>query len=245
MKYIIKPKTLKNLSITAAFSLMIIIPCGTSKLCSNVYAKTTTSSTSSTSTSSSTTSSTSTSSSDTSSSSSSLSSSSDTSSCIVSIPDYSDTESTFGVSYQVCIGSDNWRGFSSDGNLSGNIDTTKNVEAFKICLSGNNLPTDAKITYQAHVQHYGWIDAVSNAEVAGLPDDDLRVEAIRVSISGLEGYSVEYRVYVNSIGWQTWKTTENNTDIEDAVMSGTSGKSLGIKAIEIKIIADQTEETSE
>ena len=37
-----------------------------------------------------------------------------------------------------------------------------------------------------------------------------------------------YRAHVENVGWQDWKT--------DGEMAGTTGESLGIEAIEIKIV---------
>lgn len=48
-----------------------------------------------------------------------------------------------------------------------------------------------------------------------------------MQVSGLSGYSIEYRVYVIGKGWQDWAC--------DGEIAGTTGKSLQVSAIQIRI----------
>jgi len=86
------------------------------------------------------------------------------------------------------------------------------------------------------VQKFGWQAAVSNGVTAGTTGKSLRVEALKITLSGLTGYEVEYRAYVQGKGWLTWQTTANGTEISKATVAGTTGKSLRVEAFEVKIV---------
>jgi uncharacterized protein YjdB len=62
------------------------------------------------------------------------------------------------------------------------------------------------------------------------------VEAVKITLSGLAGYEVQYMAYVQGIGWTSWQTTTNGTAVSNAAVAGTTGKSLRLEAIEIKIV---------
>ena len=61
----------------------------------------------------------------------------------------------------------------------------------------------------------------------------------------MPGYEVEYKVQVQSYGWQDWRTTENGTDISDAAVAGMVGKSKRLEAIEIKVVKTSDETAAE
>ncbi|MCF2648459.1 hypothetical protein I6E62_10390 [Niallia circulans] len=78
---------------------------------------------------------------------------------------------------------------------------------------------------QGHVQGKGWTTLRGNGEVIGTIGLGLRMEAIRIKVTGL---NVQYRVHVEYEGWTEWKRNG-----EDA---GTTGQSKRIEAIEIKFV---------
>ena len=82
------------------------------------------------------------------------------------------------------------------------------------------------ISYQAHVQNIGWESKTrSNGETSGTVGQSLRMEAIRIGISGNSNVGVAYQTHVENIGWQnqvsSWKT------------AGTTGQGLRMEAIKI------------
>lgn len=89
------------------------------------------------------------------------------------------------------------------------------VEALKI--TGVNLPQGASITYKAHVQNKGWLDAVTttgNTAIDEAPEGGtdglgLRVEAFKMTLNGMPGYSIKYQTHVQNKGWMTPVQTEN------------------------------------
>jgi len=54
------------------------------------------------------------------------------------------------------------------------------------------------------------------------------MEAIKISLVNMPGYSVQYRVHVAYKGWQDW--------VSDGQLAGTVGQALRIEAIEIRIV---------
>ncbi len=62
--------------------------------------------------------------------------------------------------------------------------------------------------------------------MAGTQNQSLRLEAIKIKLETSDDYSVMYRVHVQNIGWQEWKT--------DGEVAGTEGRSLRLEAIQIK-----------
>lgn len=89
--------------------------------------------------------------------------------------------------------------------------------------------TNPSVTYQTHVQDYGWQEWKNNGEMSGTSGQSKRLEGINIKLQNLSG-SVEYQTHVQDIGWQGWKS--------NGVMSGTSGQSKRLEAIKIKLSGD-------
>lgn len=94
------------------------------------------------------------------------------------------------------------------------------------------------LSVQAHVQNVGWQKAVTSGKTAGTSGRSLRVEGLKISITGdktkIPSGSIEYRTHVENIGWQDW--------VKDGALAGTSGQSLRIEAMQIRLtgeLADQ------
>lgn len=83
----------------------------------------------------------------------------------------------------------------------------------------------ANIVYQAHVQNYGTMSAVSNGATAGTTGKGLRMEDLSISLNGISG-GLSYRSHVSCIGWKPWVTSGS---------CGTQGQSLQMEAIQIKL----------
>ena len=82
------------------------------------------------------------------------------------------------------------------------------------------------INYQVHIQNQGWQETKYDSNTAGTTGQNLRLEAIRINIAGLnENISVKYQVHIQNIGWQPWR--------KNGEMAGTEGKSMRIEAIKV------------
>lgn len=92
-----------------------------------------------------------------------------------------------------------------------------------------NNPT---VNYCAHIQNVGWQETKKNGETAGTTGKSLRMEALKVSITGLEkNVSVKYQAHIQNIGWQQWKA--------DGELAGTEGKGLRLEAIRFRLESSQ------
>ena len=95
------------------------------------------------------------------------------------------------------------------------------------------MDENAHIKYETHVQDLGWESEKGQGIKAdgaqtGTTGKNKKVEAIRIWLEGIEGYSVEYRAYVAGQGWQQW--------VRDGEDAGTTGKNLKLEAIQIRIV---------
>jgi len=169
--------------------------------------------------------------------------------------------STYGITYEGHVQNIGWQkparttiGDQTDISLvqeAGTDGQWLRVEALK--LSGTNLPAGASITYQAHVQNKGWMDAVTtigntaieSAKEAGTDGLGLRVEAFKITLQGLPGYAVKYQTHVQNKGWMDAVETENGTAITSASEAGTDGLGLRMEALRIELVKTETEKTAE
>lgn len=119
---------------------------------------------------------------------------------------------------------------NSDAKLQklGVADANGIVSALGLTKASENsvVTSSPSISYQTHVQDYGWQSWKSNGEVSGTVGQSKRLEGINIKLSNING-SIEYKTHVQDIGWQDWKS--------NGQMSGTSGQSKRLEAIQIKI----------
>ena len=107
-----------------------------------------------------------------------------------------------------------------DGETAGTTGQSKRIEALRVY----GLP----IEYRVHSQDVGWGPWVQD-QWAGTRGLRLRAEAvqIRMAESADPALHVVYRAHVQDVGWQGWK--------EDGATAGTTGKSLRMEAVQIKV----------
>ncbi len=91
-----------------------------------------------------------------------------------------------------------------------------------------------KISYQTHVQTYGWLNPSSNGEKNGTTGEYKRLEAIKIwldqaPVSG----GVEYRTHVQTYGWLDW--------VSDGAESGTTKQAKRLEAIQIRLTGELAE----
>lgn len=119
---------------------------------------------------------------------------------------------------------------NSDAKLQklGVADANGIVSALGLTKASENsvVTSSPSISYQTHVQDYGWQSWKSNGEVSGTVGQSKRLEGINIKLSNING-SIEYKTHVQDIGWQDWKS--------NGQMSGTSGQSKRLEAIQVKL----------
>ena len=119
---------------------------------------------------------------------------------------------------------------STDAKLQqlGVADANGIVSALGLTKASENsaVTSSPSISYQTHIQDYGWQSWKSNGEVSGTVGQSKRLEGINIKLSNING-SIEYKTHVQDIGWQDWKS--------NGQMSGTSGQSKRLEAIKVKL----------
>ena len=119
---------------------------------------------------------------------------------------------------------------NSDDKLQklGVADANGIVSALGLTKASENsvVSSSPSISYQTHVQDYGWQSWKSNGEVSGTVGQSKRLEGINIKLSNING-SIEYKTHVQDIGWQDWKS--------NGQMSGTSGQSKRLEAIKVRL----------
>ena len=153
-----------------------------------------------------------------------------------------DIATYYDVYYSVHSESYGWLGWAKNGESAGTEGLAKRMEAVRIMLVEKGKSAQAPvnttgaflknsrpvITYQAHVQDYGWLAKVAEGELSGTTGQAKQLEAFQISLEGsgtLGG--ITYRSDVYGVGWLGWTTNGS--------ISGTTGAGKKIKAIEIKL----------
>lgn len=142
------------------------------------------------------------------------------------------------VEYQTHVQDIGWQGWKSNGAMAGTSGQSKRLEAIKIKLSGDAV-NKYDIYYRVHAQGYGWLGWAKNGESAGSEGYSKRLEGIEIKLVKKGGAApgsisrpfvcktITYQTHVQNIGWQAEKA--------DGEVSGTSGQSLRLEAIKIKL----------
>lgn len=113
-------------------------------------------------------------------------------------------------------------------------DTNETIDdSFTILKTEETQETVPSVSYSTHVQNEGWQETVQNGETSGAVEENLRIEAVKMNLSGIDG-TIEYRTHVQNEGWQTFVSS-------DAV-SGTTGKNLRVEAMQIQLTGTAAEQ---
>jgi uncharacterized protein YjdB len=121
--------------------------------------------------------------------------------------------------YSAYMRSVGWHNNVAEPNPAGTIAGKRPLEKIKI------TPNAGTVQYDVHVSNVGWQNNYSNGAEAGIFGQ--HIEAVRVRLSGLSGYSVYYRVYMRDDGWSTWS--------KNGIQAGSTGDSQPIYAIQVFI----------
>ena len=95
-------------------------------------------------------------------------------------------------------------------------------------LGENVNALGVSVNYSAHVQNVGWQPYVSDGTAAGTSGRGLRMEALKINVSGDPNLGIRYKSHVENIGWErNWNSADKIT--------GTTGRGLRIEAIQIEL----------
>lgn len=89
------------------------------------------------------------------------------------------------------------------------------------------------VSYRTHVQNEGWQNYVSDGTISGTSGKSLRLEGIEIKLDNHGAdIGISYQTHIENIGWEanTSRGWKNN-----GAMSGTSGLSYRLEAIQIKL----------
>ena len=149
----------------------------------------------------------------------------------------------FDVYYRVHVQSFGWLDWAKNGEAAGSSTFEKRLEAIEIKLvqKGGAAPGDTtkpyvnrKISYNCHVQTYGWQNKSYDGETNGTTRQSKRLEAIKISIAdNLYDGNIEYRVHCQTYDWLPW--------VSNGELAGTTGQGKRLEAIEIKLSGEISE----
>lgn len=87
------------------------------------------------------------------------------------------------------------------------------------------------ISYAAHVSNTGWQASVLNGNIAGTVGEAKAVEALTVTVQGIQDLGVKYSAHVSNVGWQDY--------VSDGAVAGTTGQGKQTEAIKIELTGQQ------
>ena len=144
----------------------------------------------------------------------------------------------YDIYYRVHAQHFGWLDWAKNGQSAGTATYGYRLEAIQVKLvgKGQSAPGSTStpfhqryISYQTHVQTYGWQSGKYDGEVAGTTGQAKRLEAITISLPS-QPYSggIQYRTHIQTYGWENgWKS--------NGAMSGTSGQAKRLEAIQIQL----------
>ena len=115
-----------------------------------------------------------------------------------------------------------------DGQVAGTVGCSMRMEGFWIDLRTiRNTYPNAKLSGDVHVQNKGWIhyDNIEHDTLLGTKGQSLRLEALKLNLTGVPDKTLCYEVHVQNIGWQGKKKAGET--------AGTTGKSYRIEAVKL------------
>lgn len=147
-----------------------------------------------------------------------------------------DEANRYDVYYRVHVAKLGWLGWTSNGEVAGTTGVSYGIQAVEIQIvpKGSGAPGNTanayvspEVQYRAHVSKKGWMSPVANGAMAGTTGQKLPMEALEVSVSGMENLGIQYKAHVSKIGWQDY--------VANGAEAGTTGQKLGIEAVQISL----------
>ena len=151
----------------------------------------------------------------------------------------------YDVYYRVHVQNYGWLGWTKNGEKAGTEGMSKRMEAMEIILvrKGGQAPGNVGeafvssihkglVTYNTHVQTYGWLSPVADGQTSGTVGQGKRLESIQIYLNNPGGYdgSIEYNTQVQTYGWQGWKS--------NGAVAGTQNQSKRLETIQIRLTGE-------
>lgn len=158
-----------------------------------------------------------------------------------------DLATKYQLQYRAHVQDIGWQAFQTDGGTAGTVGRALRVEAVSIRLVPRDGsapapanppanpeppagPSPAVATYAGHVQNVGWMGDASDGATTGLPGKGLRLEALRLKVTGGVSGEVSMRGHVQDIGWQAWTPSSGYL--------GTMAQARRLEAFQVKLTGD-------
>lgn len=150
----------------------------------------------------------------------------------------------YDVYYKAYVEGKGWLDWACNGEPSGSSGYAKKIIKIQATLVKKNeappggtltpyITSEKQVSYETHVQSYGWQTAVGDGEISGTVGSAKRLEAIKISLGNKISGGISYSTHVQTYGWQEWKS--------NGQIAGTSGQSKRLEAIKIKLTGDAAE----
>ncbi len=151
----------------------------------------------------------------------------------------------YDIYYRVHSQTYGWLDWAKNGEPAGTAGYAKRLEGIEIKLvkKGGDAPgstqtpyvTKSFVSYQSHVQTYGWQDLVSDGTTSGTFGQAKRLEGIKINLADTSvSGDICYRSHVQTYGWE-------NDWAKNGELSGTTGKAKRLEAIQIKLTGEMSE----
>lgn len=151
---------------------------------------------------------------------------------------YLDSEYEGNILYESHIQNIGWESsYKSNGSISGTTGRSYRAESIRIKLTGD-ISKYYDVYYRVYSKSFGWLGWAKNGEEAGTTNLSEKLQAIEVKLvdkntgeetgqSIMTREKISYSAHVANIGWQSY--------VNEGKTSGTTGQSLQMEAIKIKI----------
>lgn len=100
-------------------------------------------------------------------------------------------------------------------------------------VSDSNAAGNPSVSYATHVQSYGWLRYVKDGTTSGVTGKAKRIEAFRISETGMSDLGVTYRAYVQGKAWMSW--------VGDNELGGTVGQAKRVEAFQVKLTGSKAD----
>ena len=154
-------------------------------------------------------------------------------------------EQKYDVYYKAYVKGNGWLDWACNGEAAGSSGYSKEITKIQVTLVNKNgtppgntlkpyLTSDKKISYETHVQSYGWQLPTGDGEISGTIGSFKRLEAIKISLSEKIPGGVSYSTHVSNLWLEGLE--------EDGQLAGTTGQAKRLEAIKIKLTEEASEE---
>ena len=149
----------------------------------------------------------------------------------------------YDISYRVYISGFGWTAWTKNGEYCGSKDYSLGINSIEIKIESNQIEAYGSdttlsyyerpsITYNVHMQDYGWLTQVGTSQVCGKVNSGKRLEAFTVNLPSnlLSKGNISIRTHVQDYGWLN--------PVSSGQTAGTTGQSKRVEALQISLTGE-------